>query len=192
MEAPESPAARMPAAKSTELAPGIFVIESLLTHAECDTLIRGAENGGFEAAPIQAPGGPRVSEETRNNDRHVFDDLSLASDLFERSRHSLPSALGERRAVGLNERFRLYRYRPGQRFRWHADAPFRRDSGEISLLTYMIYLNDGYLGGATRFESVKVSGQAGMALVFKHGLLHEGAEVTQGIKYALRSDVMFR
>lgn len=55
----------------------------------------------------------------------------------------------------------------------------------------MIYLNAEYEGGATRFEAVKVNGRAGMALIFQHGLIHEGAEVLHGVKYALRSDVMF-
>jgi hypothetical protein len=30
-----------------------------------------------------------------------------------------------------------------------------------------------------------------MALIFEHQLLHEGAAVTQGRKYVLRSDVMY-
>ena len=55
----------------------------------------------------------------------------------------------------------------------------------------MIYLNDGYEGGATRFDSLSVDGRAGRALVFAHGLIHEGSEVTRGMKYVLRSDVMF-
>lgn len=59
------------------------------------------------------------------------------------------------------------------------------------LLTFMIYLNEGYTGGETRFESVSVAGKPGMALVFEHELLHEGAEVTAGVKYVLRSDVMY-
>jgi len=176
---------------STQVAPGIFTIDALLTLDECRALIERAEQDGFEAAPIHAPGGTHVSQETRNNDRQVFDDPALAARLWERSRQALPGESGGRRALGLNERFRLYRYQPGQRFRWHADAPFRRGNGEISLLTYMVYLNDGYEGGATRFEHLAVSGQACMALVFQHGLLHEGTEVTRGTKYALRSDVMF-
>ena len=61
----------------------------------------------------------------------------------------------------------------------------------MSLLTFMIYLNTGYEGGATRFEAAKVTGQTGLALVFQHGLVHEGSEVVQGVKYALRSDVMY-
>ena len=62
---------------------------------------------------------------------------------------------------------------------------------EISLLTFMIYLNEGYGGGATRFEAMTVDGVLGMALVFEHGLIHEGASVTSGLKYVLRSDVMY-
>jgi hypothetical protein len=61
----------------------------------------------------------------------------------------------------------------------------------MSLLTFMIYLNEGYAGGETRFDDAKVAGRTGMALVFHHGLVHEGAEVTEGKKYALRSDVMY-
>lgn len=55
----------------------------------------------------------------------------------------------------------------------------------------MIYLNDAYEGGSTRFEELEVEGKQGMALVFEHEQLHEGAEVTAGIKYVLRSDVMY-
>ena len=36
-----------------------------------------------------------------------------------------------------------------------------------------------------------VQGQPGTALVFEHGLIHEGGEVTEGVKYVLRSDVMY-
>jgi hypothetical protein len=55
----------------------------------------------------------------------------------------------------------------------------------------MVYLNEGYSGGDTRFENCSVRGQRGMALVFEHGLIHQGAEISDGIKYVLRSDVMF-
>lgn len=91
---------------------------------------------------------------------------------------------------GLNSYFRFYRYAPGQRFSWHCDRSFRAHR-ESSLLTFMIYLNEGYEGGETRFESMSVASKPGMALVFEHGLLHEGAEVTGGVKYVLRSDVMY-
>ena len=55
------------------------------------------------------------------------------------------------------------------------------------------------LGGATRFFSVRaldkfvdVNPQPGACLVFQHrGLLHSGEEVESGVKYTLRSDVMY-
>ena len=46
----------------------------------------------------------------------------------------------------------------------------------------MIYLNHAYEGAATRFESLAVEGRRGMALVFEHGLIHEGGEVSKGLK----------
>jgi hypothetical protein len=36
-----------------------------------------------------------------------------------------------------------------------------------------------------------VAPEAGDVLVFDHQLLHEGAEVTRGVKYACRTDVMY-
>jgi len=175
----------------TDVATGIFTISDFFSPEECAELIRASEQEAFEAAPITTHSGSKIESNTRNNDRLVFDDQTLANKLWQRGKVHIPHALGNRTAIGLNERFRLYRYTPGQKFTWHADAPFRRQTGEISLLTFMVYLNDGYEGGATRFESTKVIGKAGMALVFQHGLVHEGSEVTRGAKYVLRSDVMF-
>ena len=175
----------------TDVGTGIFTISDFFSPEECAELIRVSELRAFEAAPILTPSGSKVESNTRNNDRLVFDDRTLADKLWQRSKPHIPHELGHRTPIGLNERFRLYRYTPGQKFTWHADVPFQRQSGEISLLTFMIYLNESYQGGATRFESAKVVGKRGMALVFQHGLVHEGAEVTHGVKYVLRSDVMF-
>jgi prolyl 4-hydroxylase len=36
-----------------------------------------------------------------------------------------------------------------------------------------------------------VTPEAGLALIFDHDLLHEGAAVLEGQKYVLRSDVMY-
>jgi len=174
-----------------DIASGIFILDRLVDLVECEALVRRGEENGFEAAPIITARGAQVDTRTRDNDRYVFDDSTLSESLWLRARGMIPGAINGRRAVGLNERFRLYRYSPGQRFKWHSDAPFHRPNGDISLLTFMVYLNSGYEGGATRFEGVKVMGNAGQALVFEHGLVHEGAEVLNGIKYALRSDVMF-
>lgn len=64
---------------------------------------------------------------------------------------------------------------------------------ECSERTFMIYLNDDFTGGQTAFYEfdVDVAPRLGMALVFQHRLLHEGCTVRSGVKYVLRSDVMY-
>ena len=135
--------------------------------------------------------GPVLQPEVRNNSRVIFDDPELAQHFWERTASHLPRILSGRQAIGLNERFRFYRYVPGQQFAGHVDAPFRRANGESSLLTFMIYLNDGFEGGETKFDDAVVIPKTGMALLFRHELFHEGATVKRGCKYVLRSDVMF-
>jgi predicted 2-oxoglutarate/Fe(II)-dependent dioxygenase YbiX len=93
--------------------------------------------------------------------------------------------------VGLNERFRFYRYDPGERFAPHRDGAYHRDNGEDSLLTFMVYLSEGFTGGDTVFPNLAVTPRLGMALIFEHQILHEGAAVISGRKYVLRSDVMY-
>ena len=177
--------------KRRKLAPGIFTIRGVLTADECQQRIAFAEQRGFDPATINAFGVQRRDVDTRNNDRLIDDDVALAQRLWSRIEALMPPMLDDRRVRGLNERFRYYRYTPGQQFAWHFDGHFQRPNGEVSLLTFMIYLNEGYQGGETQFESVSVAGKLGMALVFEHELLHQGAEVTRGAKYVLRSDVMY-
>lgn len=174
-----------------ELAASVFTIDDVLSADQCRATIERAESTGFEIATINAWDGPRVDPNTRNNDRVIIDDVELARNLWTRVAEYMPGVRSGRQVRGLNERFRFYRYTPGQRFAWHSDGSFARANGEVSLLTFMIYLNDAYRGGATRFEDFSVEGKAGTALVFEHGLIHEGAEVAEGVKYVLRSDVMY-
>lgn len=173
------------------IADGIFTIPSVLTPDECQAYIALTEARGYEPAPITTGNGFIMRPEIRNNTRVIIDDIERADELWQRVRHEIPAFMDGRQAIGLNERFRFYRYDPGERFAPHCDGAFRRENGELSLLTFMIYLNDQFLGGATNFSNASIEPETGMALVFVHPLLHEGAAVTSGRKYVLRSDVMF-
>lgn len=77
---------------------------------------------------------------------------------------------------------------------------------QSSLFTFLIYLNDDFLGGETTFfvPSVKegvinaypVKPVMGSVAVFPHGeargaLLHEGTGVVEGAKYVVRTDVEY-
>jgi prolyl 4-hydroxylase len=175
-----------------QTAPLVFTIDNVLTGDECAAVIDRIEALGPTAAPITTQAGFVMRQDVRNNTRVIFDDVALAQMLFERVQSHVPAKLCERRPVGVNERFRCYRYEREQRFAPHYDGSFVRDDDEMSLLTFMVYLNEGFGGGQTRFYDVAVTPKTGLALLFQHFLLHEGSSVTSGVKYALRTDVMYR
>jgi prolyl 4-hydroxylase len=174
--------------------PMVFTIDDVLSLAECRSLIERIEALGPTAAPITTPGGFEMRPDVRNNTRVIFDDPAFAATLFARIEPHLPSRLFAMTPTGANERFRCYRYDVDQRFAPHYDGTFIRSERERSQLTFMVYLNDDFAGGATAFHDFdeSVVPRAGRALLFQHFLLHEGCTVTRGVKYVLRSDVMFR
>ena len=181
------------------LAPGIFTLPRLFTADECAGLIVKGETLGFEGRDVSLPG-------VRNNDRAIWDDAAYAAQLWERVGPLLPGGPNGEAAIGLNERFRFYRYAPGQQFTRHSDQaldlPPRVVDGLSlpmgrSLTTFLLYLGDDCKGGETAFytnsgwEIVRVRPETGMALCFTHEIRHEGCLVTAGRKYVLRSDIMY-
>lgn len=173
------------------LGAGIFTVDNFLSQKECSLLISESESHGYEEAAIRTDEGDRLYKEARNNDRIIFDSRELAVKLYERASPLLPAQLNGWQISGFNERFRYYRYDKEQQFVWHQDGTVRISENEESFLTFMIYLNDDFEGGTTDFvwESVKPS--MGMALVFPHRLRHQGSVVTNGVKYVLRTDVLY-
>ena len=171
-----------------------FTLPGVLSSDECAALVARIEALGPTVAPVSRAEGPVLDLGTRNNARVIFDDPTLAALLFERVRTPVPGELMGMRVVGANERFRGYRYHPGQRFAPHYDGSFIRSQAERSLLTLMVYLNEGFEGGETALLDLDetVTPRTGTALLFQHPILHEGCAVTRGVKYALRSDVMYR
>lgn len=177
--------------------PLLWTVPAVLTPAECQRCIALLEARGPTPAPITVSGGSVMRPEVRSNSRVLFDDRRLGAELFDRLAAHIPSQLLRMRAVGVNERFRFYRYAPGQRFALHHDGTFARSSEERSLLTLLIYLNQAgqdFTGGETAFpeQGQCIRPETGMALLFQHRLLHEGCAVKTGVKYALRSDIMYR
>ncbi|MBP9087255.1 MAG: 2OG-Fe(II) oxygenase [Kofleriaceae bacterium] len=175
-------------------APLVWTIPDVLSPSECADAIARIERLGPAAAPVSTPRGYVMMPDVRNNERVMFDDIDLAARLFTRIEGSLPPVLCAMRAVGANERFRCYRYQPGQQFAAHFDGAYERNSHERSLLTLIVYLNDDFEGGRTAFLDfgIEAMPKVGTALVFQHLLLHEGSVVHSGVKYAMRSDIMYR
>jgi prolyl 4-hydroxylase len=170
---------------------GIGTIDDILNAAECAVNIDRAERTGFATAPIVSGYREVFAAEVRNNTRVIVDDVKLAALVWARAGEHQPVYLDGRQVIAMNERFRYYRYRAGQRFNWHADAPFERANGEASRLSFIIYLNDDFSGGETTVRDTVITPRRGLALFFRHQLPHEGRAVTAGTKYVLRTDVMY-
>jgi predicted 2-oxoglutarate/Fe(II)-dependent dioxygenase YbiX len=174
--------------------PFIRVVDGVLTAEECGALIGRIEALGPSEAPITTSRGFEHRPEIRNNTRVMFDDAALAARLFEKVRAIVPPEVEGMRPVGANERLRCYRYAPGQYFAPHFDGSFVRGPKEKSVLTLMVYLNEPEAGGETHFGDADtvVRPRTGLALLFDHHLLHESRTLRRGVKYAVRSDVMYR
>jgi predicted 2-oxoglutarate/Fe(II)-dependent dioxygenase YbiX len=178
-------------------ADSVFVIRDFASPQECAAFIAQSEQAGYEEATITTAAGFVMDKNIRDNARLLLNDPELADRLWQRAQPFLPRQLRNWHLVGFNERFRFYRYDPGQKFALHSDGYFRRDNGQQSHLTFMVYLNEDFTGGETKFylanrmPRLEVKPERGMALVFIHWQLHEGAPVEQGRKYVLRTDVMY-
>ena len=130
----------------------------------------------------------------RNQDRVIRDDLKISCELFLRLKPHLPQQIENFKLVGLNERLRMYRYRKGQSFSPHTDHWYRPNERQITLHSVLVYLNENFTGGETKFmEQVEktIVPKTGMVAIFQHKIRHEGCTVKTGIKYALRTDAIF-
>ncbi|MBI3928155.1 MAG: 2OG-Fe(II) oxygenase [Armatimonadetes bacterium] len=181
----------------------VFTVHGFLSAPECEDFIITSESVGFRPAPITTRSGPVMAPEVRNHGRVMVDRHDLARTLWPRVRPLVPRTLkdsrdGQREAAGLNERFRFFRYEHRERFARHYDAPYVRDASEESLLSFVVYLNEGFEGGDTRFYTddlelrFAVRPCTGTALFYDHNQLHEGAAVVGGRKYVMRTDVMYQ
>ena len=158
-------------------------------------MIARIEELGPKTATINSVGGTKVNLDVRNNDRVIFDDQALADDLLKRIDEDAPKEIFGRKLVGVNERFRCYRYQPGMRFAPHSDGSFVRDENERSFYSFLIYLNAEFEGGNTTFMTrpeIAIEPEVGMGLLFQHPIVHEGSIVTSGVKYVARTDLMYR
>jgi hypothetical protein len=214
--------------------PGAFVLVDALSEGECRQIIAAAESSphGYvpdetvTSAPTPKGYAPRASN-------FVWLSDEIADRIFERVKHLLPQEMGPNgmhKLKGINARLRLYRYSPGAIYRPHVDGAWpgsgcKPATKEVttttaveeeycydaygdrwSRLTFLIYLNDDFLGGNTTFytpapklghlEAYSVAPRTGSVLVFPHGgdhgsLVHEGSNVEQGAKYVIRTDVLY-
>jgi Rps23 Pro-64 3,4-dihydroxylase Tpa1-like proline 4-hydroxylase len=166
--------------------PLLWSVDDVYTKEECDRFIELIES----SSPTLATNNPLY----RDQDRVIKDDPAITEELFRRLYHHLPKQINTLKLVGLNERLRMYRYRRGQKFEPHMDHWYRPSENQITLHTVLVYFNDNFEGGETRFQEQieqTIIPKRGMVAIFQHKIRHEGCPVRRGIKYAMRSDVIY-
>lgn len=174
------------------LSDAVFEVLDFLTPAECDELIARSEQLGYTEAGVNTGSSAQLIKGIRNNYRLEYPDANLAKLWWQRTQGLLPAELDGAPAVGLFDHFRFYRYDVGERFNKHKDGRIRLTAEIASRWTFLLYLNDDFEGGETEFEDLTVLPRRGAALCFRHELRHKGCPVTQGRKYVLRTDVLYR
>ena len=198
--------------------PGAFLMTDVLSPLECCQLITMAETMNY--TPDAVFGIDNVI---------WLGNEVLMSLLADRVEPLIPAILNSRKFAGINARLRLFRYYAGAVYRPHIDGAwpgsglspdgtFTDDAfmgDRHSQLTFLVYLNDGFDGGATTFflagkdgadegsgeppaviEARGVQPKQGSVLCFPHGhavgsLVHEGSAVANGVKYVIRSDALY-
>ena len=142
--------------------PGAFQLLNVLSPAECRQLLKLSESLGYLAdAAVSLP------RSVRHNDSLTWVADSVTTDLIWQRCSALINLDLEnysgRKALGLNARFRFYRYQKDDYFSPHTDGSWPGSAaidGELianayddrwSQLTFLLFLSDDYTGGSTEF-----------------------------------------
>ena len=194
--------------------PGAFQLLNFLSKPECDKLIQISEALGYlEDAAVSLP------RKIRHNCNVTWvTDETTTNLLWERGKQffTVDNNLTQKMfPIGLNARFRFYRYQTGDYFGPHTDGAWPGSKvmnkqliangyhDRLSQLSCIVFLSDGYIGGRTEFysqieprEKISVKTPLGVALCFPHGAhpqhcLHSSEIITAGVKYIIRTDVLF-
>jgi hypothetical protein len=184
--------------REVDAVPGVFQLLNALSTSECRHLIELTESLGY--LPDAAVSLPRSIR--HNHNVTWVADQSTTDILWQRCADLMTDNLdlfSGKRAVGLNARFRFYRYQQGDYFKPHTDGAWPGSkvvANELitnaytdrwSQLSFIVFLGDDYKGGHTRFYLSKdnplqparscdpaivinVRTPAGAVLCFPHGL----------------------
>lgn len=202
---------------STTLCALIHHMTNVMSVVECNQWIRAVDRLGFETHDVMTAIGEKALADSvhpviwpqagtvRTNERRIWQvPVEVNERLFERLRPHLPLLAHDNwKLRGLNRRWRFFRTSSGEDFKSHVDAACARQTPdgryERSFFSIVLWLNDDFEGGELRLEDDShrdVKPVAGGCIMFPqdgHPLAcrHQGLPVTSGVKYILRTDVMY-
>ena len=183
-----------------------FVKDKLLLYCanvfndiECSHLIEVGEKNKYELASLftDKKNKTHYATDIRNSLRCMLDDHTFAKVLEQRIKHLIPEKYNGLTYHSINQRFRFLKYEKSGHFIRHTDEHFVINNTK-SLITILIYLNEDYEGGYTRFFSDK-DDTTGYNIIPKNGTIclmdqsieHDVPEIITGIKYVIRTELMY-
>ncbi len=177
-----------PQSKSLSVRPLAMLFERILAPSECAYLI-GMTGDLFEPSMIYDDSNRRVRDTIRTSDGATINWLAEDPAVHALNRR-IAHATGTRYEDG--EALQVLRYSPGQQYHPHFDWIDAAENQRI--WTALVYLNDEYEGGATRFvrTGLEVRGSTGDMLLFSNAdeegngdplAEHAGLPVTAGTKF---------
>jgi len=178
---------------------------NVLTPAECSQLMSNLDFSTPEETIQQQLITTAVnSNQTliRTSIRRNFIDEEIARVVWNAISSTLPAELPDgRKLSGIRSKMNYYRYGEGQYFKTHIDGGFTfSETGDTSEYTFVIYLNDDFTGGTTRYcylpewnnELREVKPIQGGMLVFRQSdMKHCGVTLAKGFKHIIQGMVMY-
>lgn len=184
--------AAAPVGETIAIAPDTRLFRGFLTPAECAHVASAASDMLEPAQVVDPRTGRFVAHPVRTSHGAVVGPARETLPIQEINRR-LAAASGTHVTQG--EPLQVLHYAPGQQYRPHHDALAPGLArGNQRILTMLVYLNDAYAGGETRFTAsgLTVRGRPGDMLLFANLLpdgetdpaaQHAGLPVTRGAKW---------
>jgi prolyl 4-hydroxylase len=180
-----------PSSKILCEAPDVRRFPALFTPAECAYLIETAKPLLQPSVVVDPRTGRQMPNPVRTSSAagFPFTDENPAIHALNRR---LAAASGT--DVRAGEPLQVLRYAPGEQYHEHSDALPGVAPSRQRVLTFLVYLDEDYEGGETRFPALgfEVRGRAGDGLLFRNALadgspdsraIHAGLPVTRGVKH---------
>ncbi len=215
----------------------VISIDGLMTPEECADLIELTDRLYKPSRPSGGGHGQTSKTGSRTSQFCVQNDDSLAEKLWKRVKDAVPENLhnikatpyfphqatqgDEFKPVGVNPHIRFYKYDPGQCVLKHDDYRMSRFirtgtdryAQQMTFLTLLVYLNEEFEGGRTRFwvgfgepgsdshcrfkrdedgtePDIAIIPQTGSGVIQDHVIQHDGEPPAKGTKYILRTDIL--
>lgn len=195
-----------------------FALENFFSEKECEHYIKETEKIGYKSMEKEYPKEYRNCERicllSSELSSLIWERLKMflnEKDVKDKKPMDFYSE-GIWKPKEVNPCLKFSKYYQGQKFKPHVDGLWSPNENEVTIHTILIYLNDNFEGGNTNFikapktKDVLLSfldpkqkyevydtfkPKKGSALIFSGDLLHEGEVITNGVKYLIRTELIF-